>query len=202
MGIIQSSVNNMLNTAALVASLSTQTPQARARAAEKQAAKKEAEKQARAASEQDEAVKQAENHLQTLTNMQKQMDDPKTSPEERESLRAIYGQLKNSATKNAQNLALKSGDYKPYLELEKAFRSADRTDNRREMRKVVKRTPRNFKNYTQNIDTSFGKLGDLPENLQRAILQQAYPTSYARQKEMDRQDALKGGKKGGNKTTR
>ena len=40
MGIIQSSINNMLNTAALVASLSTQTPQAKARAAERQAANK------------------------------------------------------------------------------------------------------------------------------------------------------------------
>lgn len=190
MGIIQSSVNNMLNTAALVASLSTQTPQAKARAAERQAANKEAERQARAELERKEAVKQSEEHLQTLNNIQAQINDPKTKPEDRESLNKIYGELKNSATKNAKNIALQSGDYKPYLDLQKAINTADRTDRQREMRKVVKRTPRNFREYAKNIDTGLGKLGTLPEPIQKAVINQLYPTSYSRQKEMDRQDAL------------
>lgn len=189
MGIIQSSINNMLNTAALVASLSTQTPQAKARAAERQAANK-AERQARAELGRKEAVKQSEEHLQTLNNIQAQINDPKTKPEDRESLNKIYGELKNSATKNAKNIALQSGDYKPYLDLQKAINTADRTDRKREMRKVVKRTPRNFREYTKNIDTGLGKLGTLPEPIQKAVINQLYPTSYARQKEMDRQDAL------------
>lgn len=190
MGIIQSSINNMLNTAALVASLSTQTPQAKARVAERQAANKEAERQARAELGRKEAVKQSEEHLQTLNNIQAQINDPKTKPEDRESLNKIYGELKNSATKNAKNIALQSGDYKPYLDLQKAINTADRTDRKREMRKVVKRTPRNFREYTKNIDTGLGKLGTLPEPIQKAVINQLYPTSYARQKEMDRQDAL------------
>lgn len=203
MGSIQQGINQLISTAAIGLGLYTRSPAGQANAATQQA---------------ERAEKAAAGYKTTLANQEVFTGTPEEQALKHQGMQALYKSSRDSAVKSrlqALNLNPTQERVDSYLDSyanqqaeireENAQSAASRSAQaaRQAMNRMrslgmdqikQNQTRRNFMDYLKNQNSSLGKIGDLPENIQKAIAK-SY-SAAERKKLMDAEETKKEGKDG------